>query len=267
MGRYLLCFILAILSLFSCACAQQYQVDILLEGSHPWERASGRSFWYTLVYCGEAGLEQATIPIGSRNARIVVPRSQTIVCAAYPLGTGIPFGGAATLSQTYSRVTLTMEEGPLCDTLLRVAKQWPNPVGRVNYDVLLREVRLKDVQAFRIDWNRLSREIISGKLSSSSVRTLLSRDVRLTELPAGKWVGEYPGLGSFSLFTEGETTIGHLPAGLFRFVNLGCKLELRVLVPADPEEDPFAYMAPLDTLLAISDSAYHALLGRFDDFP
>ncbi|MFA7642567.1 MAG: hypothetical protein WCY74_04725 [Sphaerochaetaceae bacterium] len=253
--------------LFFSGCEPSYFVDVRLESSHPWERASGRQFWYTLVHTGTSGLEMNNIPIGVHDIRLAVPRSRTVIFAAYPLGTGFPVGGGMTTGTSEGPILLTSLEGPLGNMLLQVAKQWPAVVSHIDFDRLSDAVRQADERMLCIDWNRVAASIVNGTLGESSIQSIETRTVELSDIPEGSWVSESPMIRSFTLYGKDTVTLDSLPPGMIRFVNLQGRMELRVLVPDDETEAPFWYIAPLDPILAISDPAYHDLIRSADDFP
>ena len=259
----------ACLVLLLCvSCTDTFFVEVSIDESHPWERASGRQFWYTLVYQGEYGLVMENLSIGVKRVRVAVPRSSgTVIFAAYPLGGGLPMGGALSIGQRGGTVSLFGAEGPLSDALLHVAKSWPEPVGCVNYERLSMQVHAIDPRCLCVDWNRIATDIVCGKLAESSVKRRDGRDVLLCDVPTGRWVCELASLGSFTIFHDEQVLLPSMPAGLIRYLNIESKMELRLLVPDDPAEDPLFFLAPVDTLLAISDPAYHDLVGRSHDFP
>jgi hypothetical protein len=75
-------------------CQPTTLVEVVLGESHPWEVASGRRFWYTLIYQVEGVFEQVELPIGKRKVELLLPPGKTTILAAYPLGNGAPLGGA-----------------------------------------------------------------------------------------------------------------------------------------------------------------------------
>ena len=264
MGKlYAICLLL----LMCVSCEGSFEVDISIEDSHPWERASGRQFWYTLVYQGTDGLEMVNLPIGTRRARVAVPRLGTVVFAAYPLGAGIPMVAHCLSEKQRKSIVLSADLGPLCDSLLHIAKTWPLPVTHVNVSRLAARVREIAPDGMGVDWNRLATDIVSGTLGRDSVTKLGGRALVLGDVPGGRWVCEAGSFGSLTIFDGEEVSLDSVPPGVLRFVNLARKMELRLMVSEEPGEMPFFHLAPVDTLLAISDPAYHDLVGRAHDFP
>lgn len=254
--------------LFSCiGCEQSLWVEITLEGDHPWEAASGRRFWYTLVYQGVEGLEHYQLAIGVRSCKIMVPKGTSCVITAYPLGQGIPFGGAYHAGDDEQKAVLSLQDGPLARSLLQIARNWPDPISKVNFQVLSSEVSFVDPSGISIDWNRLAKDVVEGNLESTSVSCGPLREVEISDLVSGRWVSETASLPSFHAFSYGDASLGRLPAGVFRYLNLNEGLELRVVVPDDPEQEVFWHVVPMDLLLRLADPVYQKLLEQGDDFP
>lgn len=253
--------LLVLLSLF-IGCEHSYTVEIEIEELHPWEKASGRLFWYTLLYQDREGLVQTNLPIGVRKVTIPICRSQTLFCVAYPLGGGIPFGGGATFPLKGETITLSLHEGLLCEALLYGSKRWPLPIGNINYERVREKVELIDPYTLKIDWNVLVSDIIKGELDSSSFVKKGSRKVVLEDLPFGKWVCESPHIPPFTLYSGTSVELEHVPNEVvLRFINLEHSMELTLIVPIEQSESPFWHIGPLDPLLTLQEPLYHQLLN------
>lgn len=230
-------------------------VEVVLGESHPWEIASGRRFWYTLVYQVEGVFEQVALPIGKRKVELILPPGKTTILAAYPLGNGAPLGGAF---QGERRVELLYAQGDLAQALLQFAKFYYEPLERLSFDYLATQLLDKRGEGDGFDWNYLVKEIGNGTLGERSFKLLPLREVVIEDLPVGYWVSEKGSYPSFYSFVNREVVVENLPPGLTRYINLEAKMELRILSSLD--EPPFWHITPLDTLLMISDSAYQRLL-------
>ena len=259
----LLC-ICAILLLISCEPDQW--VEVVLGDDHPWETASGRRFWHTVVYISESGIEQLQLSIGVRTFKILVPHASTCIIAAYPLGQGIPLGGAFHPGLDEKCVTLTFTEGPLARTLLQVAQRWPKPVSQCNFNYASQEVQYVDTNGIAIDWTKFANDLVRGTLDDDSFACAATRDVTISGLLSGLWISESPTVKSFHAYSFSDSTLEELSPGITRFMNTTHALELRLVVPDDASEQVFWHVVPLDTILRISDSDYLKLLEGSRDF-
>lgn len=262
-----LCVLIVSMLFLSIGCEESLWVDVTLGEDHPWEISSGRRFWYTVVYQGPHGIEQQQLSIGVRSFRLPVPPSSTCIIAAFPLGQGIPFGGAYHGQDNRNTVTLRLRDGMLAKNLLQVARNWPEPVRTVNFNRLSKEISYIDSRGIAIDWNRLAKDLVHGDLDSNSIQSSPVTRVELSDLIGGHWIAEAPRISSFHSFSSMVSEIGELPPGVFRYLNLDAKVELRLVVPDDGSQQVFWHLVPLDALLRLSDSAYQKLLEGVDDFP
>lgn len=266
-GRVLaVCILIVGIIASATACESTSWTTVQLVGSHPWEKASGRQFWYTLLYHDGSALRQVNLPIGVRSIRIMVPKARTTIFAAYPLGTGIPFGGAYHAVANNLQVELSMYDGPLADALLQVSKQWPGPIGQLNFTKMAQKVKMVDPDGTRLDWNHLATDIVKGTISDASFRTSGSGSIIIGSVPQGRWIGEQSGSGTFFVFADQEVVLEDLPPGLVRYLNLDYGLELRIAVPDNTQDTPFWHMVPIDILLRLSDWAYHELVHAGNTF-
>ena len=259
--------IIGILLILFAGCNQDLWIEVSLGEDHPWEAISGRRFWYTVVYLGNQGLEQHQLSIGVRSFRLPLRAGSTTVIAAYPLGQGLPFGGAYHAHAKQDGVRLTLRDGPLAKALLHIGQNWFEPVSQVNFHMIAREILYKDVGGISIDWNHLGKALVKGELSSGSIRRGITREIQLSDVMAGHWIAETPHISSFYAFSSMSTDIGELPPGIFRYLNNAEKMELRIVVPDDATQPIFWHIVPVDAVLSLSDAAYQQLLERRDDFP
>jgi hypothetical protein len=236
-------------------CVNSIGVEVVIGESHPWEEASGRRFWYTLVYQEEGVFEQIELPVGRRRFELLLPAGKTTILAAYPLGNGAPLGGAY---QGGGRVELLYERGPLAEALHHLSKFYYKPLEVISFDYLAKIVLEEREEGDGFDWNYLAQEIANGNLRESSLKLFPLAEVTLVDLPPGYWISERRGYPSFYSFLDREVVLENLPPGISRYINLANQMELRIVV--SPGELPFWHITPLDTLLMISDSAYQKLL-------
>ncbi len=265
-GRALAILVLLVGIASTTACESTSWTTVQIVGNHPWEKASGRQFWYTLLYRDDSALRQVNLPIGVRSLRIMVPKARTTIFAAYPLGTGVPFGGAYHAVANNHRVELSMYDGPLAGALLQVSKQWPDPVAELNFTRIARMVKTVDPSGTRLDWNHLATDIVTGAVSEASFRTSGSRSIVIESVPQGRWIGELVDSETFFVFADQEVALENLSPGIVRYVNLDHGLELRIAVPDNAQDVPFWHMVPMDLLLRLSDWAYHELVHAGDAF-
>ena len=256
---------IAVVILITSGCAQGRTVTVVLEESHPWEAASGRRFWYTLGWNGPSGaIEETHLSIGCRAVRILVPLGGTVVFAAYPLGSGMPFGGASLAIDASERVLLTMEDGPLADMLLSLSKRWPEPVARVNFQNLSQYISCVDPTGWGIDWNLLAKKIVEGHLSASSVKQIDPVSIDVEGLPEGVWVCEHAGYPELASGSEVPVEIQGLFPGLIRYLSLEGGLELRIVISEEAcmgeSGGTYWHVVKMDPLFSLSDAVYQELL-------
>jgi hypothetical protein len=244
---------------------QERFITVALAQDHPWETASGRRFWYTLAWTGLDGEVMKThLSIGCRSVRVPVVLGQSVVFAAYPLGTGIPLGGSYLALDDDATVLLSMEEGPLADMLLSLSKRWPGPVARVHTHHLLDYIEAEDPLGIGIDWNHLAKSIVEGDLSSAHVMKLQPIELRLEGLPEGSWQCEHAGYPAVFGYCENPVVLTGLFPGVLRFVNLERGLELRLVVSEDAvtgqSGGTYWHLVTIDPLFTLTDTAYQQLL-------
>lgn len=264
---FLLIAIILLLGVLCTTCEGGAWVEVVITDDHPWETLSGRRFWYTLVYQGEQGLQQTQLGIGVRRIRLMVPYAKTVVFAAYPLGRGMPLGGAYSASKNCRTVELTAKKGALAEALLHVAKLWPDPIATISFDKLYNQVLTISTSGCTIDWNYLGKKIVEGAISVDSVRKGISADVELAQLPLGFWQCENSFFESFYAFSESSINLFNLPSGMMRYLNLDYGLELRIFIPDDEKEDFFWHVVAMDMVMTISDADYQQLLEQSYGFP
>ena len=236
-------------------CLDSSLVTVVIGERHPWEEASGRRFWYTLVYQEGGYFEQVELPVGTRKAELLLPKGKTTILAAYPLGNGAPLGGAY---QGGKGVELLYEKGPLAEALHHLSKFYYEPLEVIAFDYLAELILAERGEGDGFDWNYLAQEIANGDLSERSLKLLPLAEVTLIDIPAGYWISERRGYPSFYSFINREVVVENLPPGISRYFNLEKEMELRIVI--SPQEPPFWHITSLDTLLMISDSAYQKLL-------
>ena len=265
MLRILSILLLSFSLFFLCSCEQERFITVVLAQDHPWETASGRRFWYTLAWNGVDGeISKTHLSIGCRSVRVPVATGQSVVFAAYPLGTGIPLGGSYLAIDNKVDVSLTVEEGPLSDMLLSLSKRWPAPVARVNTHHLLDYIEAVDPLGIGIDWNTLAKSIVEGEFSQAQVRGLEPIELVLEGLPEGRWICEHVGYPALFGYCENPVVIRELFPGLLRYVNMERDMELRLVVSGDAvtgqSGGSYWHVVAIDPLFTLSDAAYQQML-------
>lgn len=236
MNKYLLyLFLVLVLSggLCGISCTMPLRtIAVTLADTHPWENACHKPMWYTLVWTdGSGGFQRLHMEAGIRTAEIPIPRGRSIVFCAYPLGELEPLGGVFSPLSSSSHVVLTQQEGSLAKLLQLLYQTAPQPIGRINYPVLIDMMHdnLGDDLRF-VDGNRLGKDILNGTLSEDSIKRIPGSEVSLTNLPTGKWVAASPMDESFWYDFDTDRVNLSLPGGTHRFLNREAGLELRVVI-------------------------------------
>lgn len=249
------------------SCVEGRSVTVVLAQNHPWESVAGRRFWYTLAYNGaEDGLHTVQLSIGQRKVNLLVAPGQTVVFAAYPLGQGIPLGGATHAIDSHEDVELTAKDGQLADMLLSLAKTWPLPVATVNFDYISAQIGFLSFSGLGIDWHRLAKDIVEGNLNERSVQPLAPRTLFLSDIPQGRWVCERNWYADLCVYSDTTAVLENAFPGMLRFLNLELSLELRIVISEDEEEGTYWHIVPMDPLLLLSDATYQQLLEHVDGF-
>lgn len=266
MSRTILTIIFTSLLLLCTGCSEQYCITVTLAQDHPWELASGRRFWYTLVWNAGTHICSKHMSIGQRSAVVAVPNKSTVVFAAYPLGSGLPFGGSySPVLDTSLHVELTQDEGPFSASLLSLSRRWPEPVRNLNFRLVFEMISQIDPSFVHIDWNLLSKAIVENVVDENAFRLSTREDVYFDALPEGNWICEYATLDDLFGFSDNPIIAQGLPSGLIRYINLDVDLELRVVVPnrdySDDEDiNAFWHVSRADPIFLLSDAAYQELL-------
>ena len=103
-------------------CLDSSLVTVVIGERHPWEEASGRRFWYTLVYQEGGTLNKLVSPVGTRKAELL-PKGKTTILAAYPLGNGAPL-----VSIKGERCWFPTRKGSLAEALHHLSKFYYEPL-------------------------------------------------------------------------------------------------------------------------------------------
>lgn len=258
--RALVILLVLMASLCCLSCDASLWVEVTIGDEHPWERASERKFWYTIVCFNKEGITRQQLSIGKRSFRIPLTPGQTTILAVYPLGSTAPLGGAYHPGSDIPSVQLTYDKGPLAHHLLHIATQWPKPIATCDFGYLYCEIRSIDVHGTAIDWGLLAEDLVSGELSSDSFAPSETKDVILSELLPGWWIPESPLYPKFYAFSFADTAVEALTPGVHRYLNVAHGVELRIVVPDDPNAAAFWHVVPMDPLLQLSEDAYLQLL-------
>ncbi len=252
MARVLMLF-LSLVLLTACSCDRV--LTLSLDEEHSWEEVSGRPLWYSLTYNLGSGSVSASLSVGQREMKLIIPRAVTVVFAAYPLGSLAPLGGAVAGDEDGGTLALTSEEGPLCDYLLRINRDWPKVVEHLNYRRLASEVRRHP----DIHYPSLMQLLITGKYCEEAIITGTAYTHSLDSIPTGRYYLDGYELTSFYKGEYRAALLPPLPAGRHCFFNYE-KLLVFTLFISDRENVPPSYLirAP-EIIFTISESEYHAL--------
>ena len=216
--RSLLIHVLLALSavfLFSCSVVNPDRVLEVTIPSHPWERVTGKSLWYTLKWTYGDEIRSAYLSPDQRTIRLYVPSGETVLIAAYPLGDMSPFGAAITPLDTSSNIVLNQNDGVFVGELLDIDR---TVTSRLNYGLISREMREKTDDFRVIEKVSFLRDLQNGVLSETSIKVVSLFGVDSLALPNGIWTSEFlqdPGL----VVTDGMSPPIQLPEGVFRYLN------------------------------------------------
>ncbi|MBP5161837.1 MAG: hypothetical protein ILP16_02535 [Spirochaetales bacterium] len=183
--------------------------------THPWEKTSGKSLWYTLKWTYGDEIRSAYISPDQRTITLYIPPGETAIIAAYPLGDMSPFGAILTPLDTSYHVVLSQNDGVLAGELLDIDRV---VTSRLNYGLISSGLHEKTDDFRKIDKVSFLRDLQNGVLSKTSFRIISPFGVDSFALPNGIWTSEFlqdPGL----VVTEGKSPDLQLPEGVFRYLN------------------------------------------------
>ncbi len=207
------------------------QIQIRLVSTHPWEEASLKKLWHTLVWTDGWGRLQAMhLSPGERQATIPVQKGKSTIICAYPLGDMLPFGGF--FSQGNQEVIhLSQEKGELAKLLLDAYLCNPEAVECIDADALFNlcpRVSLLNKVTLTVG-------LLNGVVEIEDLSPLLAK---FADLPAGFWVPERKSqVPFFSVW--GESVSLCLEGGVQRWWCRERSLEL--IVFADLKKKTFSY--------------------------
>lgn len=205
------------------------EVEVVIAMTHRWEEMQNQSFWYTLVWTDKGELKQQHLKAGQKKVSIWIRRGETVVFCAYPLGVFSPLGGAVAPNGE-AAVSLTEQEGVLCNLLLESTKINASSLGSLGYQQLLREALSKVDDFTFLDATRLQKDLVNGELRSSSIQVQEPLVVRVSTIPQGYWVGERACDASFWNYWGSEGVALSLGEGPHCYWNKEDALLLRVFV-------------------------------------
>ncbi|MGI6466054.1 MAG: hypothetical protein ACOXZZ_00380 [Sphaerochaetaceae bacterium] len=251
--------LLALILLFTSC--QQETLLIKIGEVHQWEQLSARQFWYTIAYQQNNEIISLNIPVGVRQIEIPIKTKGAIYFVAYPLGKQIPLGGFYLPWEKSRVVQLDSKKGPMCEMMLLSSKKWEQGVASVNGQRVFEMIKEIDESCFKVDWNHLANDIVSGNLKESSFKKAKTKDVVITDIPQGRWVCELSSYPPFNFYDNKEFILEDIPPTTLSYLNIQEKLQLTLFISEDKNEDPFYYVGPLDPILSISDQDYFNLLN------
>ena len=227
---------LSALLLFSCSVVSLERVLDVTIPSHPWEKATGKSLWYTLKWTYGDEIRSTYLSADQRTLRLYVPPGETVLIAAYPLGDMSPFGAVVTPLDTSSSIVLNQNDGVLVGELLDIDR---TVTSRLNYGLISREVREKTDDFSVIEKVSFLRDLQNGVLTETSIKVVSLFGVDSFALPNGIWTSEFlqdPGL----VVTDGITPPIQLPEGVFRYLNTEMDRVLVLIV--DSAGNSYSYL-------------------------
>ena len=227
---------LSALLLFSCSVVSLERVLEVTIPSHPWEKATGKSLWYTLKWTYGDEIRSTYLSPDQRTLRLYVPPGETVLIAAYPLGDMSPFGASITPLDTSSSIVLNQNDGVLVGELLDMDR---TVTSRLNYGLISREVREKTDDFRVIEKVSFLRDLQNGVLTETSIKVVSLFGVDSFALPNGIWTSEFlqdPGL----VVTDGISSPIQLPEGVFRYLTPDMD-RVRVLI-VDSAGDSYSYL-------------------------
>ena len=224
------------LFLFSCSVVNPDRVLEVTIPSHPWERATGKSLWYTIKWTYGDEIRSTYLSPGQRTLRLYVPPGETVLIAAYPLGDMSPFGAAITPLDTSSSIVLNQNDGVLVGELLDIDR---TVTSRLNYGLISNEMREKTDDFRVIEKVSFLRDLQNGVLSETSIKVVSLFGVDSLALPNGIWTSEF--LQDSSLVvTDGMSPPIQLPEGVFRYLNTDMDRVLVLIV--DSAGNSYSYL-------------------------
>ena len=224
------------LFLFSCSVVNPDRVLEVSIPSHPWERATGKSLWYTIKWTYGDEIRSTYLSPGQRTLRLYVPPGETVLIAAYPLGDMSPFGAAITPLDTSSSIVLNQNDGVLVGELLDIDR---TVTSRLNYGLISNEMREKTDDFRVIEKVSFLRDLQNGVLSETSIKVVSLFGVDSLALPNGIWTSEF--LQDSSLVvTDGMSPPIQLPEGVFRYLNTDMDRVLVLIV--DSAGNSYSYL-------------------------
>ena len=227
---------LSALLLFSCSVVSPDRVLEVTIPSHPWEKATGKSLWYTLKWTYGDETRSTYLSSDQRTLRLYVPPGETVLIAAYPLGDMSPFGAAVTPLDTGSCIFLNQNDGVLVGELLDIDRV---VTSRLNYGLIMKEVRKKSDDFRNIEKVSFLRDLQNGVLKETSIKVVSLFGVDSFALPNGIWTSEFL-QDSGLVVTDGISPPIQLPEGVFRYLNTEMDRVLVLIV--DSAGNSYSYL-------------------------
>lgn len=190
------------------------EVTIMLPEKHPWQEATHKPLWHTLVYSDTRGsLTKIHLDKGVRSVTLKLRRDCLTVFCAYPLSFLFPYGGFYQPGEK-GFVELSQEKGSLAKLLLDSYQYNPQAVQQLDAVYLSSLVK----EASLVDGQQLMVDLLNGSFVKESIIRYEPFQVSLSDLPQGYWIGERTAMEPFWSYWDRETriTINH---GLVRYLN------------------------------------------------
>lgn len=232
--RHAITFLLSITLLVFFGCDAnplfQHKVLVKLASVHPWEEASLKKLWHTLVWTDGLGkLQSMHLGPGQRQAYLSIPKGKTTVICAYPLGDMLPYGGFFSLDGK-GTILLSQDKGELAKLLLDAFLCNPEAVQSIDAEALFALCPKPSL----MDRTSLTVALLNGNWETKLFNPL---EANLSDLPSGYWVPER--ITQKPFFSQwGGTTLLNLEGGVQRW---WCReRSLKLVVYADLQKRTFS---------------------------
>jgi len=207
---------------------------------HSWE-AYGDELWYLVSYNGPDGsLKTLHVSQKERSVRLDIPTGQMVCVLARPLGFANPLGLLISPLDQQEVFYPSQQEGVLASILINLDSEARGSVNNHKMKALCEHVldyRLLDAQA-------LAKDVLLGRLSKDSFRTVSPISVSPMIVPDGAWISDVQSEGFF-IASDEKTPPLLLAPGIHFYWNKERGLILKILVQADGQVFTFMEASPL----------------------
>lgn len=227
MKKMLLALLFSLLLLASCSLSIPMEVSVSLYSDTPWEEETGKEMWYRLSWFDGKECHTEYLESGVWRVRRKVRPGALSVFVFYPLGSLEPFGGF--WEGDGREVFLTPEDGFFADTLISLAKDYPEAVATLS----VKNLREKVHDLGSVDRVEIVKAIAEGKLGESEIKQYRRYSVPLEGVMKGVWVSLYSRSSSIVVTDIVDPGSVSLFPGIYRYLCLRRNLMLKVVVEED----------------------------------